>query len=431
MIHSPIKIPTSAGKQNFYLSSMQRLCRLPHTFARRAGTLALVSAFAAFGLSACGENDKTAGGGSSGTEAGNAITAQIMVAGAPAAYAKAKLIESESLGDETLGDVEADKNGIVVFEKVPKGVYTLEAKLSGNALQTEVVVEDEDQDLGMENLEETVSVTGSIANDANGTVKVRGLAHSAKVTDGKFTLDSLPAGPLSLVFIPNAKDADTSCTYMKVIAGEKSVSSTFAEESRSLLLDDFQDSNYQNRFMPAHTYDGGWWFFDYSQGNVTAESITDDGSHKFLLEADESGNIYGHVAATMGDIITDSLGNSIWPWAVIGIELGKSDKTLCNDISSVDSIAFRTKGTGAIVFSLVDETQKPGEQDIAQYEFNLDKEWTRVSVPLKDILDPHYSYDCVNQLNWHFKSNTDDAKIEIWLDDIELIGGNRLSIWKR
>ena len=384
---------------------------------------------AGFSLTGCSTNDKTAGGGPSGTEAGNAITAQIMIAGQPAAAVKVRLSESENLESENVNLSETDKDGIVMFENVSDGEYTLEAIKGDKALQKEVVVEGKDIDLGKGTLEKTVSIEGSVGEGAEGTVKVRGMDHSAKVKDGKFSMDSLPAGPISLVFIPGNEGSDTSSTYMKVVAGEKSTASTFAEESRSLLLDDFQDSNYQNRFMPAHTYDGGWWYFNF-ETNVTPDFITDDGEHRFTLE-DDGGNIVAHVAATFGEVVEDSSGEKLWPWATVGIELGKSDKTLCNDISSVDSIAFRAKGEGAIVFGLVDETQKKEDQLIAQYEITLDEDWNRFSVPLAEIIDPRFSYKCVNQLVWNFKPNNKEKTVEFWLDDVELTGGKRLSIWKR
>ncbi len=408
--------------KNMYLSKVQKGLS---TFG--LGVIALSTAAV---LSACSDNDKTAGGGPSGTEAGNAITAQIMAAGQPAAFARVKLSESESLDAADNEFTEADSNGKILFENVAEGTYTLEARLDGKALQKEVSVEGSDVDLGKEVLEETVFIEGSVGEGAEGMVKVRGMAHSAKVKDGKFSMDSLPAGPLSLVFIPGKEGADTSSTYMKVVAGESSTASTFAEESRALLLDDFQDSNYQNRFMPAHTYDGGWWYFDYSEETVTPE-FTDNGySHRFSLES-EDGNIVAHVAATFGDAVKDSTGETIWPWATVGIELGKSDKALCNDISSVDTVAFRTKGVGAIVFGVIDETQKQGGQIIAQSEFTLSDKWERISIPLADILDPHFSYTCVNQLVWSFKPNNEEKTVNFWLDDIELTGGKRLSIWKR
>ena len=390
--------------------------------------LGLIALSTAAVLSACSDTDKTAGGGPSGTDAGNAIMAQLTVNGQPAAFARVKLSESESLDAADNEFTKADKNGKVVFENVAEGTYTLEARLDGKALQKEVSVEGSDVDLGKEALEETVSIAGSVGDGAEGTVKVRGMAHSAKVKDGKFSMDSLPAGPISLVFIPNKKGADTSSTYMKVIAGESSTASTFAEESRALLLDDFQDSNYQNRFMPARTYDGGWWYFDYNEETVTPKFTDNGSSHRFSLES-EDGNIVAHVAATFGEAVKDSSGETQWPWATVGIELGKSDKSLCNDISSVDSIAFRTKGEGAIVFGLIDETQS--SQIIAQSEFTLGDKWERISIPLAHILDPQFSYTCVNQLVWSFKPNNEEKTVNFWLDDIELTGGKRLSIWKR
>ena len=389
--------------------------------------LGLIALSTAAVLSACSDNDKTAGGGPSGTDAGNAITAQIVSAGKPAAQVTVRLTDSESIDSDSARTASTDSKGKVTFENIPEGVYMLEARHDGKALQKEVAIDSSDVDLGKESLEETVSIEGSLGKGAEGTVKVRGLAHEASVVDGKFTLDSLPAGPLSLVFIPK-KGGDTSSTYMKVIAGESSTASTFAEESRALLLDDFQDSNYQNRFMPARTYDGGWWYFDYNEETVTPEFTDNGSSHRFSLES-EDGNIVAHVAATFGEAVKDSSGETQWPWATVGIELGKSDKSLCNDISSVDSIAFRAKGEGAIVFGLIDETQS--SQIIAQSEFTLGDKWERISIPLADILDPQFSYTCVNQLVWSFKPNNEEKTVNFWLDDIELTGGKRLSIWKR
>ena len=397
----------NALRNILYLSEVHKKISIP------------LASLMAIGMIACSDSEKTAGGGPSGTEAGNAITAQIMVAGEPAAYARVKLTESESLDAADSEYTQADKDGFVTFENVSDGNYTLEARHDGMALQREVPVEGKSLDLGSNMLDRMVSVSGSVSSDGDGVVKVRGMSHSAKVKDGKFSMDSLPAGPLSLVFIPAKEGRDTSSTYMKVVAGESSTASTFAEESRALLLDDFQDSNYQNRFMPAHTWDGGWWYFNYSTENVTPDFITEDG------------NIMAHVEVTFGETVEDSTGKVVWPWATVGIELGKSDKALCNDISSVDSIAFRAKGEGAIVFGLVDETQEKEDQLIAQYELTLGKDWKRFSVPLAEIIDPRFSYNCVNQLVWNFKPNNEEKAVKFWLDDIELTGGKRLSIWKR
>ena len=410
----------------FYLSDVLR----DHlTFSRAVKTASFAAVALSLGLlSACGDT-KTAGGGPSGSEAGNAITAQIMTAKSePAAFARVKLMDSESLDGEGAYEAETDKDGIVTIPDVAAGDYVLEAKLDGEALQQSVKKEsDKGVNLGEKALKSTATVKGDVGDSAaNGVVKVRGMGHSAKVKKGEFSMDSLPEGPISLVYIPEAK-GDTTSSYMKVAAGKKSTASTFAEESRALLLDDFQDSNYQNRFMPAHTYDGGWWYFSYSEKNVTPSFITKDEYRRFVLE-NEDGNIVGHVAAEYGDIVKDSSGVSIWPWATIGIELGKSDKALCNDISSVDSVAFRIRGKGSVVFNVVDENRDEGHKSIIRYEHGLSEEWTRVSVPLASAKD---SLRCVNQLNWELKASAKDKTVEVWFDDIELIGGDRLSIWEK
>ena len=407
--------------ENFYFWDVLKKC--PANMAKFALSSILALSFG-LGLSACGDT-KTAGGGPSGTEAGNAITAQILTADkSPAALAKVRLMDCEGLDSDKAYSAEADKKGNVTIEGVEDGDYTLEAVLDGEALQIPVTVAGKDVDLGKDKLKKTATVSGSVGDKSlKGVVKVRGLEHSAKVEDGNFTLESLPEGVVSLVFISDVENSDTSSTYLKVLAGEKAVSSTFANESRALLLEDFQDSNYQNRFMPARTYDGGWWYFDFAE-NVTPDFVIGE-NHLFTL-ANEDGNISAHVAAHFGDIVKDSAGVAIWPWATMGVELGKSDKKLCNDISSVDSIAFRIKGIGSVVFNIIDSNLELDHQKLIQSEYGLEDEWVRVSVPLPADKD---AFKCVNQLAWDFK--TIDGYAEVWLDDVELIGGDRLSIWEK
>lgn len=409
------------SRKNFYFSNMRKSYR----------TLAVTAVLGfGLGLSACSD-DKVAGGGPSGSEAGNAITAQILTADAkPAALAKVKLIESESIDVKDAIDAKTDKDGKLVIEDVADGNYTLEATLEGNALQLNVNVKDGKAELGTNKLGKTAKVSGTV--EGPGIVKVRGLDHSAKVVDGSFDMDSLPAGPISLVFVP--EKGDTSSTYLKIVEGAKAQASTFADESVYLLLDDFQDSNYQNRFMPAHTYDGGWWYFDFDSVNVSAVS----NKHLPILEKSEDGNVSAHVGATLGEVYKDDAGKSHWPWAVIGVELGKSDKKLCNDISSVDSVAFMVKGSGNIIFTMIDESLSGDKKEIMKYEFSISDEWTRHSVPVKDIIYPGYSLSCVNQLAWNLASpsvpkteENPSPAIDLWLDDIQLIGGDRLTIWEK
>lgn len=153
--------------KNFYFLGMSKSYR----------TLAVTAVLGfGLGLSACSD-DKVAGGGPSGTEAGNAITAQILTADkTPAARAKVKLVESASLeGSKDAYTAETDKNGQVVVEGVASGSYILEASLEGKAIQTKVKVSDAGVDLGTVNLADMATINGFLGYIDEGTIKVRGL----------------------------------------------------------------------------------------------------------------------------------------------------------------------------------------------------------------------------------------------------------------
>ncbi|MCF0220676.1 MAG: hypothetical protein HUK19_00130, partial [Fibrobacter sp.] len=128
--------------ENLYFLNMRKSSGTPFLIkgvSLTAGAMAL-----GLGLSACSEGTSTAGGGPSGTEAGNAITAQIYNADkTPAAHAKVKVMESASLDSQNAYTAEADKNGKVSIEGVAKGDYILEAKQGANALQLNISVKDE------------------------------------------------------------------------------------------------------------------------------------------------------------------------------------------------------------------------------------------------------------------------------------------------
>jgi len=384
------------------------------------GTLAATAILGlGLGLSAC-SSDKVAGGGPSGTEAGNAITAQILTADAkPAGLARVKIIESESIdGTKDAYTAEADENGNVTIEGISKGNYVLEASLDGKAVQVNVDI-DGTEALKIDSLRlgNTAKVSGKVDDGSNGIVKVRGMDHSAAVVNGLFDMDSLPAGPLSLVFVP-AEKGDTTSSYLKADEGSKEKTSTFASENVYLLLDDFQDSNYQNRFMPAHVYDGGWWYYSINS-NGTPLYRTESGQPTLV---NEDGNIYIRAGSADGRI----------GWPTVGVELGKSDKRLCNDISSVDSIAFKFRGTGRITFALIDETMEGDNlRMVVEKDYAIPADWTRLSVPLQENVAKGSSLTCVNQIVWKLVPEASDTLIDLQLDDIQLIGGDRLSIWDR
>lgn len=414
-------------REFFYFSDVHKLQ------SRKLKTITTAAALGlGLGLSACSDSTTTAGGGPSGTEAGNAITAQIFNADkTPAAHARVKVIESVSLDSHTAYTAEADKNGQVTVEGVPNGNYILEAKQGANALQMNILVHDEALDLGASNLEKTVTVSGSV--DAEGTIKVRGLDYSAPVVDGKFQLDSLPAGHLDLVFIPKAADADTASSYILVDAGKKATASTFANESKSLLLDDFEDGDNQHRFGPMYfgPSDGGWWYISAAANVIIQNGVDQRG----FIKIDKDGENRVLHATLDFDTYSDSTffdenDNKVYAWGSLGVGLGSNDKSICYDLSSVDSVAFMAKGEGFFKFVLVDESHKEDSSSdgiFAESEYRLSEDWQRISIPLAEITDINRgNVNCVTLLSWSFGATTD-----IWLDNVELVGGDKSLIWEK
>ena len=420
--------------ENLYFLNMRKSSGTPSLIkgvSLTAGAMAL-----GLGLSACSEGTSTAGGGPSGTEAGNAITAQIYNADkTPAAHAKVKVMESASLDSQNAYTAEADKNGKVSIEGVAKGDYILEAKQGANALQLNISVKDEPLDLGANSLEKTVSVSGKM--DAEGTVKIRGLGYSAPVVEGRFQLDSLPAGHLEFVFIPKATDADTTSSYLRVEPGNKATTGTFAHEGKSLLLDDFEDGDNQHRFAPMYfgPGDGGWWYASHSQSvAVTAGTTLQENGEEVLALTKDGDNTVLHLVFNYDSLKAldfDENDNRIgWQWANMGVAIGSNDKSICYDLTSVTDIRFRAKGSGNLNFILVDETHKTADFNgkIATSNFTLQKDWAYQTINLPTILDDRVgSLSCVTLIAWEV---TDDDGADVWIDDLELLGADRNSIWK-
>lgn len=416
----------------FYFSNVSKSYR----------TLAFTAILGAgLGLSACSSDPKTAGGGPSGTEAGNAITAQILTDNLkPAALAYVKLVNSESLDAESDSyAATADSNGNVNITGIANGSYILEARQGSLAIQKNITLNGSDVSSRVDTLEKMVSVAGSITANgediisASGIIKVRGLDHSAPVENGSFKLDSLPAGHLDLVFIPSDNSTDTVSTYVQVYAGKSATTSTFAAESNSLLLDDFEDGNSQHRFGPMYFApgDGAWWYNNSSEKVIETR---DSSISKNVSLSNENGNTALHIAydfSTLSDsTILDVDGNSVTAWASLGVQIGSNNKTeVCYDLASVDSIAFKAKGSGNVKLQLIDNTREARDLsssiDIA--EVNLNATWIRYSFDIANYVDSSdVNIHCITMINWVAVND-----VEFWLDDIELVHGDRISIWEK
>lgn len=412
-------------------------------------------------LCACG-SDNVAGGGPSGTEAGNAITAQIFIADAPAANARVKLVEEASL-DGNGYIATANENGFVTIENVAIGKYIMEASLDESAIQTPVTVQNlnDTVELGMQALQKAVYIGGNVSDfitdstsenfkNTTGFIKFRGLDHSAFVTNGKFEVFGLPAGKLEMVILPNAKH-DTVNVSIKAKAGDSlttlkpktqppqdTTKKDTTQKNSTLLIDDFEDGDNIHLLaseIPYFTIMGssswnlitattqaefaGGFVPESEKIAVYPEWTPDFNGHPFKLVIQDSkeGGKEVHVTFDFPDTASYTL------YAVITMDIGYIDNPY--DFSSVDSIAFDAWGSGEAEIQI---TSKPHyiPKPSGSLPITLPKNKTKLKYAWADLVPNEEDRKSVTKITFAFH---DDA--EIHLDNIEFIGKDLMNIWKK
>lgn len=413
-----------------------------------------------FSLCACGGSE-VAGGGPSGTEAGNAITAQILIANAPAANARVKLVEHNSLDGQGYTATTND-SGYVTIENVAVGNYTMEASLNESALQLPVDVKDTVSDvaLGQQNLQKSVFIGGSITDfigdtteslkNMNGFVKFRGLDHSAAITNGKFEIFGLPAGHLNMVIIPT-ETADTVKVSVETDAGDSvttlkpqdSIPPTPVSKNERLLIDDFEDGDFYHRLAPEYTnfifgsYGGQWAIntdpvFINDSSNPASFTITPAASYAnfgspFVAVIQDDGNGGKEVHFTIEFPDTSAYKQAS---AIVKVDIGNSGVSY--DLTPIDTIAFEAWGQGTAVFVIIDATLKDVDASLGGAAFTIGKtsmeltqEKKKYKFALADIVPNEETRKSATTMGLVFHSDA-----ELHFDNLEFIGNDLLNIWK-
>ena len=416
--------------------------------------LALIAPLAiGFSLCACGT--EVAGGGPSGTEAGNAITAQILIADAPAANARVKLVEQASLDGQGY-IATANDEGVVTIENVAIGNYTMEASLNGTALQLPVNVHEvKDLDLGKQTLQRAVYIGGNVSdfikdsisvNEKNmsGFVKFRGLDHSAAIINGKFEVFGLPAGKLDMVFIPNGTKHDTLDVPIKVAAGDSlttlkpktqpkdTTKKDTVQKNMTLLVEDFEDGDNHNLLASEYTIGGygGMWSLTSNPNfmffNITPELTPQTALNPFLALIQDDGNGGKEVHFTVGFPDTALYKQQ---WVCFGMNIGNIGWSY--DLSSVDSIAFDAWGKGSGEIQISDDNRKVTDTSspipvytAGKFPIELSEKKKTYKLALTDILPYEADRKSITTLALVFHDN-----VELHFDNLKFIGKNLLVIW--
>ncbi|MBR2091810.1 MAG: carboxypeptidase regulatory-like domain-containing protein [Fibrobacter sp.] len=429
---------------------------------KNRSALALIASFAiGFSLCACG-SENVAGGGPSGTEAGNAITAQIFIANAPAANARVKLVEQNSL-DGNGYIATANENGFVTIKEIPIGNYTMEASLNESSVQLPVSVQnlDDTVELGKQTLQKSVYIGGNVSDfitdstsekfkNATGFVKFRGLDHSAIISNGKFEVLGLPAGKLSMVILPSGTKHDTLDVSIKVSAGDSlttlkpqdTIPPTPVSKNERLLIDDFEDGDFFHSLAKEYTnfmFGGGQWAINTNPAIVNIDTLPGSfkitpvatyipfGGSPFTAVIQDDGNGGKEVHFTIEFPDTSAYKQAS---AIVKVDIGNSGVSY--DLSPIDSIAFEAWGQGSTDFVIIDATLKDVDASLGVAAFTIGKtsieltqEKKKLKFALADILPNEEKRKSVTTMGLVFHSDA-----ELHFDNLEFIGKDLLNIWK-
>ena len=205
-----------------------------------------------FGLVACGDNGKVAGG----TEAESTIALYVQMAdGTPASTARVRILPDDYLSSGPAENAwnETDEDGQVSFE-VRNGRYTIEArnvnKSEASGAVHSVALAKSDSKVDTIKLGELSSIEGYVVLGESPVVRVAGLdRYVVPDSTGHFVIDSLPQGSFdvqigdpkevhSTVVLSNAGDtlfvdgSDTSST-IKVVMSKTSTATEYPESDWS------------------------------------------------------------------------------------------------------------------------------------------------------------------------------------------------------
>ncbi len=361
------------------------------------GIIALVS---------CG--DRHAGGGPSGTEAGNALTlALYQVNGTPAAKIQAIVRDAEYGLDSNAVFQRvyvSDSLGQFRLDSLPQGLYLLEAMLDTAGIWLPISVDSSSKDLGKDTLRPLGSISGVVSIDNGvGTFIFPGTERRVSpLSDGSYTEGRIPSGPVRIVWFRDSVAPMES--YIHVLPNTDITPPIWQYiDTDRLLLDDFNDSNSQHSYGPW--FGEGWWWITASEG----VGISPGWDH-FPSGYDPLHRAFVHFSASFDTGATDA-------WLDLGVQIGLNNRGY--NLEEVDSLAFEMRGGGELHIFLRDFNGDLGAD--LDYIVPAPNEWTRFSIPLDSIRNERKN---IRAISWVVIRGAD-----ISLDNVELIGATKNEIW--
>lgn len=375
------------------------------------------------------------GGGGSSSETESSIAGEIRNPDhRPAVSARVSLIPGNRLGDSGFAalpgraETLTDSNGRFEFRKVGAGYYLIQSQVetgdSALGTQFRVEVEDAPASIRLEprNLAPLFSSGGRVVHPSGGSpaaaLYLYGTGRMA-VTDaqGAFDLADLPPGLQLLRIVPRDPALGS---YELAFRSGKAVGEVFPGAEKILQVADFENGMVETPFAAA--FPKGTWYVDDDIGESGPSTYSPASIRQSF------GSAYTDSSAWRGRSLHVNFlmqGAPVPGYASIGFSLGRTWPG--HDFTALDSIVFMAKGSGKVRLEFQTQPVLAEYKDWRHFakELTLPAEWTRISVPIGDMVLAPDSPARKAGLTWATAGKRVvhvvlivDKPADLWMDDL-------------
>lgn len=348
-------------------------------------------------------------------------------------YARKAQERSVVLGQQT-----SDNQGVVLFDSVPFGGYSLIVEGGHGGARRSVIFEDTVHPAETLYLASMTAVSGSM-EALSGTLDMVALAGTHYEVNanaqGAFQFPMIAGEEAEVVAILDTMGSEKAPSFGRgevITPGVNLAIGGIRAEPAAVLLDDFNDGDNESivGWLTGH---GTWYAYTDSTkaGNsqlLPTTAVDDMGTAMTTDGAYEGQSL--HATFIMGDAISA-------PYGSIACQLRENPMEYAN-LKDLRRMSFRVKGKGTIRINFVSHAVDAYEPVLIRGDFGvtllLQNEWQEVSISLDSLLPEPESPALYDSLRWGDVSdsirsivfgswsNTPGDTVELYLDDIILHG---------
>lgn len=374
----------------------------------------------------CSCSDNVVAGNGTGTSAGDAEIARIVLPDGSAAKKVStelwKLNEIENSID-SIGVINSNENGNVKLSELSDGWWNLRAFYDQQFSSSKWMNVKDGRSFTLDTLylNYNKSLNGFIHESSLPRADVRLILFNDTVysaADGNFEFKNVPEG--SHIVEISWENVDEISRNEYVLIKSSAYDVIELDDLPYIYLENFESWDHHN--MLGNLFNKGWWFQsgdDLFGGE--SELSPNLGDTDFIVYDSDRGS-----KAAYTNFIMDE--NYDIPYVLFGFDLVYShlnpDVHRFYDLSEATSVSFWAKGAGNILFQvIVEDTLNVNGVSPIDYKIVLNQEWVQYKIGAIDL-----DYDLKNVHGFNFASKENG---KFWLDDIRIEGVSVIDLLKQ